>query len=478
MSATPTPEQARALLWARGEVAWKLDSNQKVCYDMYKNSKEKIIVWSLARGNGKSFLLCVAAIEECLKNPKALIKYCCPKQKDARQIIQPLFRDILEDCPLNLRPEYNVSEGAYKFKNGAQIQISGLDNGRAESLRGGSCVLAIVDEAGSKSLKDLQYIIRSILIPTVTRKKSVNGKIILASTPPTALSHPFVKFMKDAELRDSLVVRTIYSNPRMTPEMIEALIESCGGKDSADFRREYMAEVVQDDNISVFPEFNDSIRAQVIKPWERPSFFDIYTSMDLGVRDFTVVLFAYFDFRENKIIIEDEFVLQGNKMTTDVLARGIKQKEEELFKDVITGEVRVPILRVSDNNLIVINDLYQLHGLSFTPTRKDDKFAAVNNARMMLKAGRIIIHPRCTITIRHLRDASWNRNRDSYERGADGSHYDAVDALVYLLRNINFQRNPYPSNYGFHKGDNYIKYKKTDTNLNANILKRMFNMKR
>ncbi len=468
---------ARTTLWHQGILAFKLDENQKVLYNMYKSTNQKVLVWNLARGSGKSTCLCIIAIEECLKNPKALVKYSCPKQKDAVNIIQPIFRDILEDCPDELKPRFLKSESCWRFPNGARLQLTGLDNDRAESLRGGSSVLAIVDEAGSKSLKNLKYIMRSILIPTVTRKKSINGKVILASTPPVSASHPFVYFLRRAELLGASVTRNIYTNPRMTKDMIRTLIEESGGEDSTDFRREYLCEIITDENSAVIPEFTKQIQAKIVKEWPRPPHFDAYVAMDLGFTDFTVVLFAYMDFKNNKLIIEDEFVLNGQKFNTKVLAEAIKLKEAQYFVMTNTGETIKPYKRVSDNNLIVINDLFQLHSLEFQATKKDDADAALNNLRMMIAAEQIIINPRCVTLIRHLRDATWNKSKKSFERSADDGHYDGVDSLKYMVRNVDFKRNPYPKWFGMAVGDNFfIQRDQVTSNFKAQI-KTLLNMR-
>lgn len=469
---------ARHELWRKGILAFKLDENQKVLYNTYKNVDEKIIVWNCSRGLGKSFMLCVIAIEECIKNPKALVKYSCPKQKDAQTIIHPLFRDILEDCPEDIKPKYIKGEGAWRFPNGAQIQLSGLDNGRAESLRGGSAVLGIVDEAGSKSLKDLQYIIKSILMPSVTRKKEINGKIILASTPPVSPSHPFVYFLRRAELRGAAVTRDIYTNPRMTDSMIDKIIEECGGIDSTDFRREFLCQIIVDENSAVVPEFTEQLRAKIIKEWPKPPHFDAYVAMDVGLNDFTVALFAYMDFKSNKLIIEDEFVINGQKLTTNYLADGIKNLEAKHFTSPNTGDFIKPFKRIADNNLIVINDLYRLHGLEFLATQKDHAEAQLNNMRIMIAAERIIINPRCVTLIRHLKDAIWNKSKKSYERSAEDGHYDAVDSLKYLVRNVDFKRNPYPKWFGFTTGENFfINNNSVGTDF-KNQIKTMLNIKK
>lgn len=449
-----TPQQARDMLWEQGILHWILKPVQVDLYNAYLNCEEKIVVYNCARRIGKSFTLCVIALEVCMKTKNSHVKYCCSKQKEAKNIIRPLIREILETCPQELKPIYKTQEQCWVFPNGSRIELTGLDGGRAESIRGGGANLAIIDEAGL--VNDLVYIITSILLPTTTTTK---GKIILSSTPPKSPAHPFVtKYLNKARLEGNLITKTIYDNPFIDRQEFDKLVEECGGVDSIDFRREYGAEILKSEDYDIFPEFTPSLKASIVKPWQRAPFYDGYVAMDVGMKDLTVVLFAWYDFKESKLIIEDEFVINGMKFNTSTLAAGIKKKETDVFSDKLTGEQKEPYIRVSDNNLIVIKDLFDLHGLRFMATRKDDADAALNKVRIMLQNEQIIIHPRCVTLIHHLEAGVWNKNKTSFERSADQGHYDAADSLKYLVRNIQVSKNPYPAGY-FHKfSDDAFKY--------------------
>lgn len=436
------PAEARSILWNSGELRWLLHPGQESLYDSYFNCKEKIVTWNCSRRFGKSWTLCVLAIETCLKKPNSLVKYCCAKQVDAKNIIRPLIREIIQSCPDELKPDFKAYEKSYVFPNGSRIELSGLDAGKAESLRGGAAHLAIIDEAGL--IDDLKYIIRSVILPTTTTTK---GKIILASTPPKSADHPFIYFLNKSRAEGNLITKTVYDNPNIDSEELEKILDEYGGVDSNDFKREFLCEIITDEERSVVPEFNKELRAKVIIPWKKPAFYDAYVSMDLGLKDLTVALFAYYDFLNDKVVIEDEFVINGQKFTTKALAEGIRIKESTSFSDAFTGETKIPYMRVSDNNLIVIQDLYKLHGLLFFPTKKDDSDAALNNMRMMLAAERVIINPKCKNLIQHLETATWNKAKTSFDRSSDSGHFDAVDALKYLIRNIQFTKNPYPKNF-------------------------------
>ena len=435
-------ESARNALWDQGVLHWLLYPVQKELYNSYKDCNQKVVVWLSSRRLGKSTTLCTLALETCLQKPNALVKYCCPTQKMARDISREIIQRLIETCPKDLRPKYKTMEGAWVFSNGSRIQLTGLDAGRAENIRGGSADLAIIDEAGL--VDQLEYIITSIILPTTSTTK---GKIIMASTPPLSTDHPFItRYVARAKSENNLVTKTIYDNPNIAPDELARIIEENGGIQSIHFRREYLCDIIKDQERSIIPEFTKELRELIVKPLPKPAFYDIYVSMDVGMKDLTVVLFAWSDFVNRRLVIEDEFVTNGQQFNTSTLAAGIRAKEKEHFTNTVTHEQQLPFLRVSDNNLIVIKDLYDLHKLQFIPTRKDDAEAALNKVRLMIQSQQIIINPRCKTLISHLEGGIWNKAKTSFERSADTGHYDAIDSLKYLVRNYYPNKNPYPAN--------------------------------
>ena len=57
-------------------------------------------------------------------------------------------------------------------------------------------------------------------------------------------------------------------------------------------------------------------------------------------------------------------------------------------------------------------------------------------------------NPKCQTLIRHLKNVKWTKKGDEFARSVDDSHYDFVDALIYMMRSINYKKNPYPHGYG------------------------------
>jgi len=471
------PRLAKEALWRRGHLSWMLDTNQKELYDLYYNTDYRVQTWLLARRSGKSYCLCVLAIEMCLKKSGAIIKFLAPTRVQVNLIIRPLMRKILESCPDDIKPEYKAKDNIFYFPNGSELQLSGTDGGAAERLRGGDSDLAIVDEAGS--CMDLKYCVRDILLPTTLITK---GKILLASTPPEDVEHDFVDFIEEAEARGSIVVKTIDDNPRIDKEEKVKLIEELGGINSESTQRELYCRMIKSKTNSVVPEFTDEKVPEIVQDLPEPPFYDAYVSMDLGYKDWTVVLFAYYDFRLDKVVIQDEIVTYGTEMYLDKLGNQIIAKEKQLWTNKITGELIKPRKRVSDHNLIAINEIkratnYQVH---FEMADKEGKHASINNLRMMVNSNKIAINPRCVTLIRHLKNAKWASTtaKDTFARCPQGSHYDAVDACAYLLKSIDYKRNPYPKNYGFnYRSEDMFNNLTTKSIEKENIYRKILNLK-
>lgn len=473
-------EEAKKELWRRGILVFKCHAVQKEMYDLfYSAPKHSTLVWLLARQTGKSVLIAILATEQALRKPHSIIKVVTDTKLHAETILLPIFDTLIfNDAPEDVKPEFKVAKSTYFFPNGSQIQLAGTDNKHYEKLRGQKADLVLVDEAGF--CNDLDDVIRSVLLPTTTH---TGGKIILASTPSEDLDHPFLRFIEEAEFNKTLTKKTIDDNPLLTPEQKELIEQKMGGRGSDRFRREYLCELRKDSNISVIPEFNAELEAEIVKHHVKPTFYDTYVSMDLGGKDLTAVLFSYYDFKQNKLVIEDEIVMDfrkpGNNL--ELLTKKIIEKEKELWYDPIINEQRKPLIRVSDINHIATQEIskYSHNQLYFSVAKKDDKDSAINHLRYLLGGKQIIISPRCTNLILHLRNARWNSatNKEKFARSPDYGHYDAVDALKYMVRSVNFNKNPYPSHYGIEKQDLFInnpsRWNQTDP---TEIYKQIFNL--
>lgn len=453
----PSREDAIKAFWAAGILSWKFHPAQLDIYEKLNSNSHAMFIMNCGRQIGKSFFLCGYAIEFALQHPNCKIAYLAPTAKQVKKIILPRIKEILLDCPKQLLPSYSINEQVYKFKNGSEIHISGTDSERAESLRGQVFHLVICDEAGF--MDRLEYVVASILRPlTIT----VGGKIILSSTPPISPDHPFKRMAEQAELDGNYIKKTIKDNPMISEEVKRQYMKEAGGADSISWRREFLAEFLIDENEAIIPEANEAKVIELIKtvvPYQqntyttegqtmRPMFFDCYTIADLGYTDNTGILFGYWDFPNARLVIEDEALF--NKPNTQKIADVIMQKEFVLW-----GEKK-PYMRYCDGDQITVADLNSRHSLNFTITRNDELEASINNVRLFVAQNKIYIDPKCKNLISQLKSAIWNKNRKGFARSADAGHYDLIAALIYMVRNIKIQKNPFPANLGLDVSSMYI----------------------
>lgn len=356
----------------------------------------------------------------------------------------------MDDMPEELKPKWIESKKKYRFKNGAEIQLIGLDK-NPNAGRGNYCDLYVFEEAGF--IKNLSYIYSSIVVPMTMYR--VGARVLMISTPPKTPDHDFKDFCIKAKHEGAYIELDIYKNPMVTPEMIEEYKAEC--LTETDWIREYLCRFATDLNSAIIPE-SEHLIVGIKRDTENYRYYHKYVAMDLGVRDLTACLFAYYDFKRAKLCIEREFVMSGPSMTTIKLRDAINEIEEPLwtFENERTRalERQEPYRRIADNNNpLLLQDLGSLHGLYFLPTTKEELHAMVNQVRIWISDGRIEVDESCKYLIDSVRYGIWNEQRKEFARSKTLGHYDALAALIYLVRSIDEITNPIPKKVGFNQID-------------------------
>lgn len=448
--------QAKTALWRRGSLRFKLHGVQQKILDQLgevsaTGSKKFYLLCS--RRFGKSYMLLTLAVQKCLQLPGARVLYLAPWAKDAESIVTDTAAMLLEDCPEDLRPDYKAQAREFIFRNGSVLRIKGTNGEHAQYLRGTYADLIVLDECGI--MDDLKHVVSDVCMPmTLTRPGAM---VLFATTPPRSPGHESATIYEDMASKGSVAHYTIREDiPHLPLEAkCQALIEA--GEDPnrvADIlmgvaepqtttaKREYFCEFVTDASSAVVPEYTPDRRKEIVRPHDRPAYFDRYVSMDPGMKDRTGILFGYWDFASAKLIIEDEALLQGPN--TLKIAETLRAKETALWP----GQ---PIYRrISDVDLRLIADLHMMHDLHFVKALKEDSLGAINLMRNMILNRQIVIDPRCVNLDRQLRNAIWNKKATDFARGEEGSidgHYDLVAALKYLCRMIDRHHNPFPDSW-------------------------------
>jgi len=447
--------------WETGDLYYKLNPHQVKLYDEIKNSKSLKHVINCTRRFGKSYTLCLLAIEQALKLPRSLIRFAAPTQKQLKEIIQPIMLEILKDCPDSYKPSFKVQDMKYVFQNGSEIHIQGCEDGNAEYLRGHRSDLSLIDEAGS--IRDLEYLIKDILMPQTL---TTGGRIIISSTPPRTPAHYFPRLCQEAIWGKYYSKFTIYDNTSLKPSTIDLYCEEAGGVQSTTWKREYLCEFVVDEASVIIPEWNDTYIGEVsLDAWR--AYYHNYVSMDIGGRHKTAILYGYYDFKKAILQVLDESILTGQDTTTDLIAKTIQAKEEELFRDM--GNTR----RIADNNnVILLQDMSLMHNVHFAPTSKDTLLAMVNELRVFIAQGRLYVSDNCQELIGCLRAGIWNKQRTQFDVSDMYGHFDALASLIYMVRNIDQYTNPIPVTGTALPATHYIHFE--NENQNRTNLKRMF----
>jgi hypothetical protein len=422
--------------WRRGKLGYKLHPGQLILREKFRSCRNQLFVGECSRQFGKSFEMVVESLELALSKPKARIKYGTAFHTDLLEFIIPTFDAVLSDCPQDLRPKFKVAGSKFVFYNGSEIKLVGLDR-NPNGMRGNVIDLIILDEAGF--ITNLDYLYKSVIIPATTHRP--NCRIVFISTPPSTPAHPFLDYVEKAEYEGAYCKLTIYDNPMVNAETIKRLMTESGGEKSTTWRREYLCEHVTDSNLAIVQEWDENY----VQEWARDDYYPHYhkyVAMDLGVRDHTAVIFGYYDFLKATLVLEDEYVINGPELTTEVLQKAIKEKELEL------GWKEKPHLRISDNNNpLLLQDLTHLHHLHFVPTDKGALEEMINTLRLMIHQRRIIVHPRCKQLKGCLKYGVWDKNRQKFAQSKVYGHFDALAALVYLVRNLNLTTNPIPTDF-------------------------------
>lgn len=455
-----TPEVVNRERWRRGRLKHLLHSGQHVIQKGFDESSGQLFVGNIARQFGKSYWAVTKCIEMAIQKPKARIKYGTAFQTDLTEFILPTFDAVMRDCPEELKPKYKVQGSKWVFANGSEIKLVGLDKS-PNGLRGNVIDLIVIDEAGF--VENLQYIYSSVIVPATLHRP--NCRIIFISTPPSTPAHSFGDFIQLAESQGSYVELTIYDNPRITQSDIERMATAMGGRETTTFRRECLCELVLDEDLALVPEWKDTLISDPVRDVFY-QFYHRYVGMDLGRKDHTALIFGYYDFKQAKLVLEDELTMNGPSWTTVTL------KDELLAREaLIWGETK-PFRRISDNNNPhLIMDLSSLHSVSFIETTKESLEAMVNEVRIMVSTGQIIISPKCKMLIGCLKYGLWDKNRKEFARNKVYGHFDHFAALMYLVRNLAKNTNPIPVDFGFENHRSWLGNIDTKSNNAKTILK-------
>jgi len=399
----------------------------------YNPAHDEILIFS-SRQLGKSFWVIAFAIEHCLKNPRALVRIF----SDTIDQVNDIVADNLELIQM-LAPEGLIkrTKSDKRWRVGAgQIRLGPLAAAHVDGKRGGNATLIILEEGCFVPSDEYKSAIGSVIGPQLLRS---GGKLVHVTTPSKDLQHyVHTTVLPRCEVAGSVARYDIYKNPQITEDKIVKARERCTTEE--EWQREYMVQIIRDEQSTVVPEFNAERHITTQAP---PRYAHWLTSLDFGgVMDKHGILLCYYDFERAKFVVHDELLLERNTSTKVIREKtAVLEKQGQWLGDGY-------VTRISDSPGQILVDLRE-EGFNVRPPKKaaGSWEADINMVRLGFSRNEIEVHERCRWTIATLQYGQYTSNRKDFKRTEELGHLDLLSALKYGLR-AKDNSNPFPANEG------------------------------
>lgn len=442
--------------WQVGRLYVHLNPSQRKIHDAYKASKDinTRFVVNCSRKIGKSVLGMFIAAEVCIQKPKALVAFIAPTIDDVQKYARQLVEVAFATCPPELMPKLTRTE--LIFQNGSRVLFRGVGKGQGSSynnLRSFAFDLIVLDEAGFSS--HLDEIIDGALMSTLLPRR---GNMLMLSTPPVTPDHAFPGYCEAAKLDGAYIELTIRDS-HYPVDVQDKFIKELGGIMSHKVQREYFCKFVIDKDLQLCPEWSDRYEMDVPID-DKFQYWFKYEFLDQGWTDKSVCLFGYVRHptkAPSQIVFVDEVSMQAPEQTTDHLAESIKTKEREVFEQF---EVKK---RVADNNTpSLLQDFNLRHKLYFSPVESKTYLdVMVSDVRELVRAGRIVVSPKCKQLLGCMRNGVWTKTKSGargkeFDRSKTYGHYDGFAAAMYGVRSADMLTNPLPPTYRLDQENSFV----------------------
>ena len=462
--------EARRLSWREGWAhEWALDEGQrKWVSDLRDLPPMSWAAWKVSRQRGKTY----AALQWTTQDMGLATfsgVYLAQTQGNAAAIVQGFLRQLEATLP----PEWDVRlvDGILRFASGSELGVFGTDNDQFRRRRGNAVKRVLLDEAAFYA--DLPAV-EQVYVPQL---QTTGGVGLYLSSPPLSPAHPFNDRCRSARAANRYVHDTFWSNPRIDHEAV--IRGECDRRGltreqllaSTEWRREFEAEDVTEEERAVVPAWTEEAAAALVGDWQLPAHFDAYEGHDGGITgDPHASLFAVHDPANNCLIVTDELELRSAVTTFKAWSDKVKALEKERFgtdrwegtllgaKEFIdslrevpeflvgnltTNAPRQPYLRVGDPSQNICRDMTVDYGLVVLPTPKHEKAMVMDLVNQLIRDRRLKVHSRCVRLREQLVTTLWDLQRRRFDRNPK-DHGDLIDCLGYLVRNVRWHRDSRP----------------------------------
>lgn len=475
------------MAWQQGKLSYLRRNTQRKIHASWLSSKINFRKFYIecTRRLGKSTELLLTLTEEAKARPHTKYGFFAPVKDGLLDYVEPLISKTFEDCPMEERPQFDQAHFRLTFKNGSRIVFRGSNNKQHRIRRGQEFHAAAIDEA--RDVDDLVELIDSVIMPALF---SADGYLLISSTPADTRSHPLYDIRTRAIAEGWYIKMDIWDANRLDPDVYsidrinEWKEETSKGLDGADiWAREYECKWVVNSRRVCVPEWNSQTMVQPFSADPYYQFYHHYMGLDWGYKDYTAVTIATLNFRKSRLEVDAELTFSGKDVRSDIVSDRISAMTDHLWgqKSPVWRGMEPNIYRqVSDSaDPILINELNRYKGMNFTPVQKAHTLdAMINEFRILVAQGKIVVRPNCQLTIHCLENAVWDDKRTKLDQDVLAHHFDHLMSLIYLTRMINWQANPIPADFMIDNVRildlNFDKHPKSASNKSARTLEAAF----
>lgn len=423
-----------------------LTPQQKEMHTFLFASEESEAGYYCSRKVGKTGSLLLMCYEFAWKFPGTLTRFVLADQTQATQIIEPMINTFINKLiPVEMRPRYLKTERLLRFSNGSVVKLNGANPDAIDRCVGPSCNLFIFDEIAIWS-GDVKYALLDVFFPQGTLTKA---KKIYSCTPPPFVDSYYIQHIHPKLLsKNVLVTLTIYENPLLDEKQIEKIKEEMGGEDSPEFQRQYLCKLIPSNSTRVVPEFDEGLHTYEI----RDKFIDFglqildqkyqyFLVADTATADNTAILVGYLDHNNQDLVIEEEFV-KNNINLTEIANefKFLEEKYTEFYYDPDNG-----VKRIIDAFSLERKELREIHHIQHLYPIKGKVEDNISHLRSAFENNKIKVSNKCVRLIWELKNCVWKQDQKvnkQIDRNEEQKHGDAIMALTYMLRAVNWRFRP------------------------------------
>jgi phage terminase large subunit len=327
---------------------------------------------------------------------------------------------VLKTCYPDLPVIWNRVDYYITLPNGSEIWIAGLDDEkRVEKILGKEYSTMYFNECSQIPYKSI-----GVAISRLAEKNELAKKTYFDENPPSKKHWSYWVFVKKvnpetSEPLDDSKYASLLMNPgdnldNIDPEYISEILSQM----PENMRRRFeLGEFVDDYDGLVYYSFD---RDRNVREFEEQPQGTTLIGMDFNVNPMTAVVGNIIN---GKLFIHNDVFLENSdtfRMSHELCKMG--HSGAWVYPDS-TGANRKTSGK-SDHSIL------REAGFVIKPTRNPLVFDRVNNVNALLKAGLIVIHPRCRKLINDLEKVSW-KGQD-LDQKTDPSLTHVSDALGYL----------------------------------------------